>query len=98
MTCCLLGPNASIRAQSATQEQQHSLRESPKDSHLCKRSYLPIMMSMAISSTNTLALPLQILSEKVDVLRLTFYTAPVSCGALVPVFFLREVGSQLPTV
>ena len=54
------------------------------------------MTSVAISLTTTLALPLQILSEKLDVLRLAFYTAPVSCGALVPVFFLREVGAQLP--
>ena len=57
-----------------------------------------MMMSMAVSSADTLALPLQILSEKLDVLRLTFYTVPVSCGALVPVFFLHEVGTQLPTV
>ena len=56
------------------------------------------MMSMAVRSTDTLALALQILSEKLDVLRLTFYTAPVSCGALIPVFFLREVGTQSPTV
>ena len=54
------------------------------------------MTSMAISFTDTPASPLQILSEKLDVLRLAFYTAPVSCAALVPVFFLREVGTQLP--
>ena len=33
----------------------------------------------------------KIMSEKVDVLRLTFYTAPVSCVVLVPLFLLREV-------
>ena len=40
------------------------------------------------------AVPLQVLSEKLDVLRLAFYTAPISCGVLVPVFFLREVGAH----
>lgn len=33
----------------------------------------------------------RLLSEKIDVLRLTFYTAPVSCLLLLPVFLTREV-------
>jgi drug/metabolite transporter (DMT)-like permease len=33
----------------------------------------------------------KVLSEKVDALRLTFYTAPISLLALLPAFFLREV-------
>lgn len=33
----------------------------------------------------------KILSEKIDVLRLTFYTAPVSCALLLPTFYIREV-------
>ena len=32
----------------------------------------------------------QVLKEKMDVLRLTFYTAPVSVGILVPFFLLTE--------
>lgn len=33
----------------------------------------------------------KVMSEKVDVLRLTFYTAPVSCAVLLPLFLVREV-------
>ena len=33
----------------------------------------------------------RLLSERIDVLRLTFYTAPVSCVCLAPLFFMREV-------
>ena len=32
----------------------------------------------------------QVLKEKMDVMRLTFYTAPVSVGILVPFFLLTE--------
>ncbi|KAL0040726.1 hypothetical protein WJX79_003172 [Trebouxia sp. C0005] len=32
----------------------------------------------------------KVMSEKVDVLRLTFYTAPVSCAVLLPLFLIRE--------
>lgn len=31
------------------------------------------------------------MSEKLDVLRLAFYTAPVSCAILLPLFYIREV-------
>ena len=34
---------------------------------------------------------LQVLSEKLDVLRLAFYTAPISCSVLLPLFIVREV-------
>jgi hypothetical protein len=33
----------------------------------------------------------KILSERLDVLRLTFYTAPVSCLCLVPFYINKEV-------
>jgi hypothetical protein len=33
----------------------------------------------------------RLLSEKLDVLRLAFYTAPVSLGVLLPLFYLSEV-------
>ena len=33
----------------------------------------------------------RVLSEKMDVFRLSFYTAPVSCIALLPFVYLREV-------
>ena len=39
---------------------------------------------------------LQVLSEKLDVLRLAFYTAPISCAVLLPLFFIREVGWPFP--
>ena len=35
----------------------------------------------------------RVLSEKMDVFRLSFYTAPVSCVALLPFVYLREVRS-----
>lgn len=33
----------------------------------------------------------KVLSEKMDVFRLSFYTAPVSCLALLPFVYWREV-------
>ena len=37
----------------------------------------------------------KILSERLDVLRLTFYTAPVSCLCLVPFYINKEVRPPL---
>ncbi|KAK9832050.1 hypothetical protein WJX81_002190 [Elliptochloris bilobata] len=37
----------------------------------------------------------KIMSEKVDALRLTFYTAPSSCAVLAPFFYGREAGTFL---
>ena len=37
----------------------------------------------------------KLLSEKMDVLRLAFYTAPVSCVVLLPLFVAREVSFEL---
>jgi len=37
----------------------------------------------------------KLLSEKMDVLRLAFYTAPVSCAVLLPLFVAREVSFEL---
>eukprot|EP00891_Asterochloris_glomerata_P001266 jgi/Astpho2/1266/Aster-07111 len=34
----------------------------------------------------------KVLSEKLDVLRLAFYTAPISCSVLLPLFIVREHG------
>ena len=45
-----------------------------------------------VSNAAMMSMTGRILSEKIDVLRLTFYTAPVSCALLLPVFFIREVG------
>ena len=39
----------------------------------------------------------RILSEKLDVLRLAFYTAPVSCIALFPFCYFREVSLRAET-
>jgi drug/metabolite transporter (DMT)-like permease len=36
----------------------------------------------------------KLLSEKMDVLRLAFYTAPVSCAVLLPLFVVREVSFE----
>ena len=38
----------------------------------------------------------RVLSEKLDALRLTFYTAPVSCTLLLPIFLRFEVGVANP--
>ena len=38
----------------------------------------------------------RILSEKLDVLRLAFYTAPVSCIALFPFCYFHEVSFDVP--
>ena len=42
------------------------------------------------SLDNICAMCTQVLKEKMDVMRLTFYTAPVSVGILVPFFLLTE--------
>ena len=46
-----------------------------------------------ISNAGMMSLSGKVLSEKVDVLQLTFYTAPVSFIAILPAFVFREVGS-----
>lgn len=38
----------------------------------------------------------RVLSEKLDVLRLTFYTSPISCLCLLPFYYFREVHPQDP--
>ena len=47
-----------------------------------------------LSNAAMMSMTGRLLSEKIDVLRLTFYTAPVSCLLLLPVFLAREVRSQ----
>lgn len=44
-----------------------------------------------ISNAGMISLSSKVLSEKVDVLQLTFYTAPVSFLAILPAFFYTEV-------
>ena len=44
-----------------------------------------------LSNAAMMSMTGRLLSEKIDVLRLTFYTAPVSCLLLLPVFLTREV-------
>ncbi len=39
----------------------------------------------------------KVLSEQVDALELAFYTAPVSFGAILPVFLYREVNAYTPS-
>ena len=36
----------------------------------------------------------KLLSEKMDILLLTFYTAPVSCAVLLPIFVFKEVSAS----
>lgn len=43
-----------------------------------------------VSNAAMMSMTGRMMSEKIDVLRLTFYTAPVSCALLLPVFFIRE--------
>ena len=38
----------------------------------------------------------RVLSEKLDVLRLTFYTSPISCLCLLPFYYFREVHTRIP--
>lgn len=38
----------------------------------------------------------KVLSERLDVLRLTFYTAPISCMCLTPFFVAKEVRRDNP--
>ena len=45
---------------------------------------------MQISNAAMMCMTGRILGEKIDVLRLTFYTAPVSSACLLPVFCIRE--------
>lgn len=53
-----------------------------------------------VSNAAMMTMSGKILSERLDVLRLTFYTAPVSCLCLLPFFKYKEVRAlpalQLP--
>lgn len=40
----------------------------------------------------------RVLAEKMNVLQLTFYTAPVSCAMLFPVYLVREVLAASPAL
>ena len=53
---------------------------------------ISIALSSTLSGAAMLSFSGKILSEKLDVLRLTFYTAPVSVGVLVPFFLWQEAG------
>ncbi|KAK9830332.1 hypothetical protein WJX72_011058 [[Myrmecia] bisecta] len=52
-----------------------------------------ISLSSVVCGAAMLSFSGAVLSEKLDVLRMTFYTAPVSCTVLLPFFFLQEAGS-----
>lgn len=51
---------------------------------------IAIALSSTLSGAAMLSFSGKILSEKLDVLRLTFYTAPVSVGVLIPFFLFQE--------
>ncbi|KAK9866952.1 hypothetical protein WJX84_004634 [Apatococcus fuscideae] len=51
---------------------------------------ITIALTSTLSGAAMLSFSGKILSEKLDVLRLTFYTAPVSVGVLVPFFLWQE--------
>ena len=51
--------------------------------------YAGVLCAAAMLSTAGM-----VLSEKMDVLQLTFYTAPVSCAMLLPFYLLREVSHR----
>ena len=59
-----------------------------------------IMLCLAgtVSNAGMMSLSGKVLSEKVDVLQLTFYTAPVSFLAILPAFMLREVSSDFSSM
>ena len=44
-----------------------------------------------VSNAAMMSMSGKVLSEKLDVLRLTFYTSPISCLCLLPFYYLREV-------
>ena len=44
-----------------------------------------------VSNAAMMSMSGKVLSEKLDVLRLTFYTSPISCMFLLPFYYLREV-------
>lgn len=62
-----------------------SVNGSPRGIMLC---IIGTVCNAAMMSTSG-----RILSEKLDVLRLAFYTAPVSCIALFPFCYFNEVGT-----
>ena len=67
-----------------------SVNGSPRGIMLC---IIGTVCNAAMMSTSG-----RILSEKLDVLRLAFYTAPVSCIALFPFCYFREVSLSIAKV
>lgn len=49
------------------------------------------MYAGTFSNAAMMSMSGRVLSEKLDVLRLTFYTSPISCLCLLPFYYLREV-------
>ena len=56
-----------------------------------------IMICLLGTVSNALMMTVsgRVMSEKLDVLRLTFYTSPVSCLVLLPFFYFKEVRARL---
>ena len=54
-----------------------------------------LCLAGTICNAGMMSLSGKVLSEKVDVLQLTFYTSPISFLAILPAFLYREVGPQL---
>lgn len=57
------------------------------DENLCRHAVTEIVSKQSVR----VLLRQQVLKEDIDVIRLTFYTAPVSVAILVPFFFAREL-------
>ena len=54
-----------------------------------------LCLAGTVCNAGMMSLSGKVLSEKVDVLQLTFYTAPVSFLAILPAFMYREVSASL---
>lgn len=64
-------------------------REISVDVALC--TGIALCMAGTVCNAAMMTTSGRVLSEKLDVLRLTFYTAPISCACLLPVYLWQEV-------
>ncbi len=97
VSCAIHGPIMSCCRPCAQEHRQpRPLRAKASGGQACLvcrlRDFYLIVPAGMLSNAAMMSTSGRVLSEKMDVVRLTFYTAPVSCLALTPFFLWREVG------
>ena len=67
---------------------------SAADAYRARGTCVRLLRAGTFSNAAMMSMSGRVLSEKLDVLRLTFYTSPISCLCLLPFYYFREVHAK----